>query len=44
MKSHLAQRLRQRRARLQFERAYATAGESMRQELMALAAKQNLIR
>jgi hypothetical protein len=41
MKSHLAQRLRARRARQEFQRAYASGDQSMRQELMALAARQN---
>jgi hypothetical protein len=44
MKSHLGQRLRKRRARIEFQRAYDSAGESMRQELMAIATRQNVNR
>jgi hypothetical protein len=42
MKTRIAQRMRARRARLGYERALATADPSMRQELVALASRQNI--
>jgi hypothetical protein len=44
MKNRIAQRMRARRARMGFERALETASPSMRQELIAMAARQNVLR
>jgi hypothetical protein len=44
MKSRIAQRVRAHRARIDFNRALETAGPSMRQELLAMAAGQNFNR
>ncbi|HEY1486338.1 MAG TPA: hypothetical protein VGF84_09545 [Micromonosporaceae bacterium] len=41
MKNRIAQRMRARRARLGFVRALDAADPSMRQELIALAARQD---
>jgi hypothetical protein len=43
MKTRIAQRMRARRQRLGYQRALATADPSMRQELIALATRQNTI-
>jgi hypothetical protein len=41
MKTRIAQRMRERRARVGFERALQTATPSMRQELLAIAARNH---
>lgn len=42
--SNIKQKIRSRRAVRQFERALDTASPAMRNELMALAARQNFVR
>jgi hypothetical protein len=44
MKNRIAQRVRNRRARLGFERALEGADPSMRQDLIAAATRQDLMR
>jgi len=44
MKTRIAQRLRARRARLGFEHAVAVADPAMRQELLAAASRQDVLR
>jgi hypothetical protein len=44
MKHRIAKRVRAHRERVEFNRIFDTADPSMRQELIAAAARQNLIR
>jgi hypothetical protein len=43
-KSSITRRIRAHRARIEFNRVYDSADPSMRQELIAAAAYQNLVR
>ena len=43
-KNKIVQRLRQRRSRIEFQRAFDNASPSMRQELTALASRHNVNR
>jgi hypothetical protein len=44
MKHRIARRVREHRARVEFYRAYDRADQSMRQELLAAAARDNVVR
>jgi hypothetical protein len=44
MKNRIARRVRAHRARIEVNRVFDTADPSMRQELLAAAAHQNLVR